>query len=144
MTRILVIHGAGMAMRGKALIEVFGPMTLPEYDAAIRGYAADLGIEVEIFLSNSEGAVIDRLYAAHDESVDGAIINPAGFTRGYPALVAAIGQVRFPTVEVHISNPARRGTVSEIATATRMCVAGFGVEGYRLALAGLKAATGKN
>jgi 3-dehydroquinate dehydratase-2 len=144
MTRILVIHGAGMAMRGKALIEVFGPMTLPEYDAAIRGYAADLGVEVEIFLSNSEGAVIDRLYAAHDEGVDGAIINPAGFTRGYPALVAAIGQVRFPTVEVHISNPARRGTVSEIATATRMCVAGFGVEGYRLALAGLKAAAGKN
>jgi 3-dehydroquinate dehydratase-2 len=144
MTRILVIHGAGMAMRGKALIEVFGPMTLPEYDAAIRGYAADLGVEAEIFLSNSEGAVIDRLYAAHDEGVDGAIINPAGFTRGYPALVAAIGQVRFPTVEVHISNPARRGTVSEIATATRMCVAGFGVEGYRLALAGLKAAAGKN
>jgi 3-dehydroquinate dehydratase-2 len=144
MTRILVVHGAGMAMRGKALIEVFGPMTLPEYDAAIRGYAAELGVEVEIFLSNSEGAVIDRLYAAHDEGVDGCIINPAGFTRGYPALVAAIGQVRFPTVEVHISNPARRGTVSEIATATRMCVAGFGVEGYRLALAGLKAAAGKN
>jgi 3-dehydroquinate dehydratase-2 len=144
MPRILVIHGAGMAMRGKSLIEVFGPMTLPEYDAAISGYAAELGLEVEIFLSNSEGAVIDRLYAAHDEKFDGAIINPAGFTRGYPALVAAIGQVGFPTVEVHISNPARRGTVSEIATATRCCVAGFGVEGYRLALQGLKAIIGRN
>jgi 3-dehydroquinate dehydratase-2 len=144
MTRILVIHGAGMNMRGKSLVEVFGPMTLPEYDTAIRGYAAELGIEAEIFHSNSEGAVIDRLYAAHDEAVDGAILNPAGFTRGYPALVAAIGQVRFPVVELHISNPARRGTVSDVATAARMCVAGFGVEGYRLALAGLKAAAGKS
>ena len=144
MTRILVIHGAGMEMRGQSLIEVFGPMTLPEYDKAIRGYAGELGVEVEIFLSNSEGAVIDRLYAANEEPVDGCVLNPAGFMRGYPALVAAIGQVRFPTVEVHISNPARRGTVSEIATATRCCIAGFGVEGYRLALQGLKAVIGKN
>jgi 3-dehydroquinate dehydratase-2 len=139
MPRILVIHGAGMSMRGKAQTEIFGTMTLPEYDAAIRDYAGALGLEVEIFSSNSEGAVIDRLFAAHDEGVDGAIINPDGFTRGYPALVAAIGRVRFPTVEVHISNPARRGTVSEIATATRCCVAGFGIEGYRLALQGLRA-----
>jgi 3-dehydroquinate dehydratase-2 len=139
MPRILVIHGAGMSMRGKAQTEIFGTMTLPEYDAAIRDYAGALGLDVEIFSSNSEGTVIDRLFAAHDEGVDGAIINPDGFTRGYPALVAAIGRVRFPTVEVHISNPARRGTVSEIATATRCCVAGFGIEGYRLALQGLRA-----
>jgi 3-dehydroquinate dehydratase-2 len=141
--KILIIHGAGMDMRGKALIEVFGPMKLPEYDAAIRGYAAELGVAVDIFHSNIEGEVINRLYAAHDGDVQGAIINPAGFTRGYPALVAAIGQVRFPVVEVHISNPARRGTVSDIATATRCCVAGFGVEGYRMALAGLKALAAK-
>lgn len=85
MTKILVIHGAGMSMRGKAQVEVFGPMTLPEYDAAIRGYAAALGVEVEIFHSNLEGEVIDRVYAAHDDTtIDAAIINPDGFTRGYP------------------------------------------------------------
>jgi 3-dehydroquinate dehydratase II len=143
LTKILVIHGAGMGMRGKTQTEIFGTMMLPEYDAAIRGYAAALGIEVEIFRSNSEGAVIDRLYAAHDEDFDGAIINPSGYTRGYPALVAALGQVRFPTIEVHISNPARRGTQSEIATASRGTVTGFGIAGYELALRGLKAIIAK-
>ena len=138
MAKILVIHGAGMNMRGKAQIEVFGPMKLPEYDKHIRKYASELGIKVEIFHSNIEGAVINRLYAAHDGAVDGAIINPAGFTTGYPALTAAIGQVKFPTIELHISNPARRGRVSEIATACRGVVTGFGIFGYWVAMRGLK------
>ena len=138
MPRVLVIHGAGMNMRGKAQIDVFGPMTLPEYDKHIRQYASDLGIEVEIFHSNIEGEVINRFYAAHDGGVDGAIINPAGFTTGHPALVAAIAQVKFPTIELHISNPARRGRVSEIATTTRGVVTGFGIFGYYLALRGIR------
>ena len=112
--KILVVHGAGMNMRGKAQVEIFGPMTLPEYDAKIRAYAHELGVEIEIFHSNIEGEVINSLYAAHDEVVEGAIINPAGYSRGYPALIAAIGNVGFPTIEVHISNPARRGDVSEV------------------------------
>ena len=144
MAKILIIHGAGMNMRGKALIEIFGKLTLPEYDAAIRGYAAALGLDVEIFHSNIEGEVINRLYAAHDQpDIAAAIINPDGFTRGYPALVGAIQRVRFPMVEVHISNPARRGTHSDIATATQCCIAGFGIEGYDLALRGLKALIAK-
>ncbi len=143
MTRILVIHGAGMNMRGKAQTEIFGTLTLPEYEARIVGHAAALGLDVTFFHSNIEGEVIDRLYAAHEEEVDGAIINPDGYTRGYPALVAALGRGRFPTVEVHVSNPARRGTVSDIATAARGCVAGFGIEGYRMALSGLKAMAAK-
>jgi 3-dehydroquinate dehydratase-2 len=144
MTKALVIHGAGMSMRGKAQVDVFGPMTLPEYDAAIRGYATALGMEVEIYHSNLEGEVINRLYAAHDDTtIDAAIINPDGFTRGYPALVAAIGRVRYPTIEVHMSNPARRGTSSDVATASRGTVTGFGIVGYELALRGLKALVGK-
>ena len=138
MPRVLVIHGAGMNMRGKAQIDVFGPMTLPEYDKHIRQYASDLGIEVEIFHSNIEGEVINRFYAAHDGGVDGAIINPAGFTTGHPALVAAIAQVKFPTIELHISNPARRGRVSEIAPACRGVLTGFGIFGYYLALRGVR------
>lgn len=138
MGKILVIHGAGMSMRGKVQTEIFGPMTLPEYDEHIRGYAKELGFEVDIFHSNNEGDVIDRIYAAHDSGVSGAIINPAGFTSGYPALVAAIAQVKFPTIEVHISNPARRGAVSEIARAARGVVTGFGIFGYCLAMRGLK------
>ena len=136
--KILVIHGAGMNMRGKAQVEIFGPMTLPEYDAKIRNFAQELGVEVEIFHSNIEGEVINRLYAANDEAIAGAIINPSGYTRGYPALVAAIGNVGFPTIEVHISNPARRGLASEVATTCLGAVAGFGIAGYALALRGLK------
>jgi 3-dehydroquinate dehydratase-2 len=137
--KVLVIHGAGMNMRGKVQTEIFGPMTLPEYDEHIRAFAAELRIDVEIFHSNNEGDVIDRFYAAHEEGFAGAIINPAGFTSGYPALVAAIAQVKFPTIEVHVTNPARRGRVSDIARSTRGVVTGFGVESYYLALRGIQA-----
>ena len=138
MPKILVIHGAGMNMRGKAQLDVFGPTTLPEYDQHIRQYASELGIEVEIFHSNIEGEVINKLYAAHDGGVAAAIINPAGYTTGHPALAAAITQVKFPVFELHISNPARRGRVSEIAPACRGVLTGFGIFGYFLALRGIR------
>jgi len=70
MPKILVIHGAGMNMRGKVQLDVFGPMTLPEYDERIRGYAKELGVEVEIFHSNVEGEIVNKLYAANDAGVD--------------------------------------------------------------------------
>ena len=138
MPKILIVHGAGMNMRGKAQIDIFGKMTLPEYDQHIRRYASELGVEVEIFHSNVEGEVINKFYAAHDGAIDAAIINPAGYTTGYPALVAAIAQVRYPTIELHISNPARRGRESEIASACRGVVTGFGIFGYYLAMRGVK------
>src|SRR5436853_4527362 len=105
MTRVLVIHGAGMNMRGKVHVDIFGPMTLPEYDERIRGYAAELGVEVEIFHSNIEGEVVNKLYEANDKGCDAALFHPAGVSSGYPALVAAISHVRFPTGEIHLSNP---------------------------------------
>ena len=58
------------------------------------------------------------------------MFNPAGFSRGYPALTAAISQVTFPVIEVHISNPVRRGPVSDTATVSQGMVTGFGVLGY--------------
>jgi 3-dehydroquinate dehydratase II len=135
---VLVIHGAGMNMRGKVQIDVFGPMTLPQYDEHIRRYARELGVDVEMFHSNIEGEVINRLYEAHERDVDGAIINPAGYTTGHPALGAAIAQVKYPTIELHVSNPARRGAVSDIARVARGTIAGFGVFGYYMALRGLQ------
>ena len=138
MAKILIIHGAGMNMRGKVQTEIFGTMTLPEYDQRIRGYAAELGIDIEIFHSNIEGEVVNRLYAASDEGFAAAIFNPAGFSRGYPALTAAISQVKFPTIEVHISNPVRRGPISDTAQVSQGMVTGFGVAGYYLALRGLR------
>jgi 3-dehydroquinate dehydratase-2 len=137
MSKVLIVHGAGMNMRGKAQIDVFGPMTMPEYDQHIRRYAAELGIEIEIFHSNLEGQVVNKFYEAHERGFDAAIINPAGYTTGYPALMNAIAQVRFPTFELHISNPARRGRESEIARVSRGVVTGFGVFGYYVALRGI-------
>jgi 3-dehydroquinate dehydratase-2 len=128
-----------MNMRGKVQTEIFGTMTLPEYDAKIRGYAAELGLDVEIFHSNIEGEVINKLYEASDKGVDAAIFNPAGFSTGYPALYAAISQVKYPTLEVHISNPMRRGMVSDTGKVCQGVLTGFGIAGYELALRGVKA-----
>lgn len=136
--KILVVQGAGMNMRGKTQTEIFGTMTLEQYNQHIVEYASELDVEVEIFHSNVEGEVINRLYAANDEGFDGALFNPAGFSRGYPALTAAISQVRFPTIEVHISNPVRRGPISDTAQVSQGIVAGFGVAGYYLALRGVR------
>jgi len=138
MSKVLVIHGAGMNMRGKVQLDIFGPMTLPEYDEHIRGCAKELGVEVEIFHSNIEGEIVNKLYAANDQGFDAAIFNPAAFGSGYPALVAALSQVKFPTTEVHISNPIRRGPASQTAAVSQSIVAGFGVAGYALALRGMR------
>ena len=127
MAKVLVIHGAGMNMRGKVQTEIFGPMTLPEYDERIRGYAAELNLEVEIFHSNIEGEVVNKIYDANDKGFDAALFNPAAFGTGYPALVAALSQVKFPTIELHMSNPVRRGPVSETATVSLGLVTGFGI-----------------
>jgi 3-dehydroquinate dehydratase-2 len=138
MPKVLIVHGAGMNMRGKVQTDVFGTMTLKEYDEHIKKYAAELGLEVELFHSNIEGEVINKFYQAHENGIDAALINPAGYTTGHPALVAAIAQVKFPTIEVHISNPARRGGVSEITRVSRGVVTGFGIFGYYLALRGVR------
>lgn len=138
MTKILVIHGAGMNMRGKVQVDVFGPMTLAGYDARIQEYAKALGITATTFHSNIEGEVINRIYAASDDGFDGALINPAGYMTGYPALCLAISQVAYPTIEVHISNPAKRGLISDVAKVCRATIAGFGIAGYDLAFKALQ------
>ena len=138
MTKVLVIQGVGMNMRGKAQIEIFGTATLEEINEQIRGYADSLGIDVEIFHSNIQGEVINALYDAHDRGIDAALINPAGYTTSPGPLPAAIAQVGFPVIEVHASNPASRGTVSSIQPACKGSVHGFGVYGYYLALEAAK------
>jgi 3-dehydroquinate dehydratase II len=136
--KVLVIQGAGMNMRGKAEVEIFGPMSLDQLNAQIRGYADELGIEVEFFQSNIEGEVCDALYAAHDGQVDAALINPAGYMRGSGPLPNAIHQVRFPVIEVHVSNPVSRGVVSNTLPMCKGSVTGFGPLSYKFALAALR------
>jgi 3-dehydroquinate dehydratase-2 len=138
MTKVLVIHGAGMNMRGKAQVEVFGTMTLADYNEQIKAYGESVGVEVEFFHSNIEGEVVNAIYDAHDRDVDAAIINPAAYSSNTGPLRAAIAQVRYPVIEVHVSNPTARGGVSNIQPVSKASVYGFGVYGYYLALEGIK------
>ena len=134
MSKVLVIQGAGMNMRGKSQVEIFGSATLEEIDEQIVGYAEGLGIDVELFHSNIEGEVVNALYDAHDRDFDAALINPAGYTTVAGPLRSAITQVKFPVFEVHVSNPTARGTVSQVLPVCKGAVYGCGVYGYRLAL----------
>ena len=142
MGKVLVIQGAGMNMRGKAQVEIFGPATLAEIDEQVQGYAEGLGMDVELFHSNIEGEVVNALYDAHERDFDAALINPAGFTTGSGPLRGAIAQVKFPVYEVHMSNPTARGTVSQVLPVCKGAVYGFGVYGYRLALEAVRQQSG--
>ena len=142
MDRVLVIHGLGMNMRGKVKREVFGSMTLPEYDRQIEEAARELRFSAEIVQSNFEGEIVNKLYDAAERGFAGAVINPAGFSIGYRGLTVAIEQVGFPVVEVHVSNPANRGIQSDLSKVCRATVTGLGVTGYKLALVGLKEVIG--
>ncbi len=137
MTKVLVIQGAGLNMRGKVQIEVFGPMTLELMNQEIQRYAKELKVEVEIFHSNIEGEVINAIYDASDRGMDAALINPGGYTAGAQALRGAIAQVKYPVIEIHASNPTSRGTVSLIGPACKGLVYGFGVYSYYLGLQGV-------
>ncbi len=134
MPNVLVIHGAGMNMRGKTQLDLFGPLTLDDYNKRIEGYARDLKLGLRIFHSNIEGEVVNALYAAHDGGVDVAVINPSAYMNGAPALLNAVRQVRFPIIEVHTSNPEARGIHSVFAPVARGLIYGFGLFGYYLAL----------
>ena len=126
MTKILVIQGAGMNMRGRAQIEIFGTTTLDEINDAVRRYAEELGVEVEIFHSNIEGEVVNALYAAHDGDMDAAVINPSGYTTGTGPLPTAITQVRFPSYRSPCVKPfTARGVVSKVQPVSRGLVYGF-------------------
>jgi len=138
LTKVLVVHGAGINMRGKFQVEIFGTATMEDYSKQIQKYADELEIEIEIFHSNIEGEVIDKFYQSHIDGFDAAIINPAGYSSGHPALVAAISQVEFPTLEVHISNPAARGNNSEISPVCKGVITGFGLYGYYIGLKAIK------
>ena len=135
MTKVLVLHGQGMELRGTVDIEIFGTMTLPEYDEHIQEYASEVGVDVEIFHSNEEGEVIAKLKGT---DANAALINPGGYTTGHPALADTIREAPIPTLEIHMSNPASRGRISEIGPACRGVITGMGIVGYNLGLQAAK------
>ena len=105
MTRVLVLQGPNLNLLGTREPEIYGRETLDEIHAGIRGRAAELGLAVDFFQSNHEGALIDRLHA---RDFDVAIVNAGGLTHTSVALRDALLAIERPFVEVHLSDPSRR------------------------------------
>lgn len=139
--RVLVIHGPNLNLLGEREPEIYGTLTLDEINRRIRDEAAELGIEVRCFQSNSEGAIIDAIHGARREA-DAIIINPGAYTHYSVAIRDALAAVALPAIEVHLSNVHAREEFrrhSVIAPVVRGQIVGLGVQGYLLALRGLKA-----
>tara|TARA_Y100000590_G_scaffold352496_1_gene405075 strand:+ start:96 stop:584 length:489 start_codon:yes stop_codon:yes gene_type:complete len=137
MTNVLIIHGLGMERRGIEQIDVFGTMKIDDYNEAITKFADELEVSIEIFHSNDESEVISKLLES-ESFFDGVLINPAGYTKGFPQLADCISSSKVPCVEIHFSNPAKRGRDSDIAPVCVGVITGAGVYGYYLGLMALK------
>ncbi|MBO7047907.1 MAG: type II 3-dehydroquinate dehydratase [Spirochaetia bacterium] len=136
MKKILVINGPSLNMLGIREPEIYGTATFSELEESIRNWASELGVEVKLFQSNHEGAIIDEIQAAYGK-FDGIVINPAGYTHTSVAIPDAIKAVGIPAVEVHISDVDNREDFRRISYVRSACIAtikGKGFPGYREAL----------
>ncbi|HVB54530.1 MAG TPA: type II 3-dehydroquinate dehydratase [Candidatus Acidoferrales bacterium] len=134
--RILVLHGPNLNLLGSRQPEIYGTATLAEIDAAIASRGAELGVDVRSEQSNSEGGLVDAVQGARG-SVDGIVINPAGYSHSSVAIRDALLAVGLPAVEIHLSNPSAREEFRHVDLVAGAClgvVAGFGQRGYLMAL----------
>lgn len=139
--RVLVVNGPNLNLLGVRRPEVYGDTTLPELEELCRAWGAALGLEVETFQTNHEGAIIDRLHGALGRA-DAVILNPGALTHYSYALHDAVEAISLPVVEVHLSDIGRREgwrAHSVVSPACALTISGHGVEGYREALEWLAA-----
>jgi 3-dehydroquinate dehydratase-2 len=136
---VLVIHGPNLNMLGKREPEIYGNTTLDEINTDLEKLGKKLGLSVETFQSNHEGAIVDKIQEAVTLK-KGMIINPAAYTHTSIAIRDALLLLDIPVIEIHISNIYKRKSfrqtsmISDVATAQ---IAGFGVKGYLMALEAL-------
>ena len=119
--------------------DIYGSQTMEDIHQQLAKEAADLGMDISFYQSNSEGALVDRLQAAYGQQ-DGVILNPAAYTNTSIALYDAIKAVSLPVIEVHLSNIHAREEMrwrSLLAPACLGQIAGLGSMGYSLALLAL-------
>lgn len=139
--RVAVIHGPNLQLLGRREPHVYGTDTLEDVDRALGEVADELGVEVESFQSNHEGAILDFVDEASSR-VDGFLLNPGALTHTSVALRDALTGVGRPFVEVHLSNTQaredfrRRSLLSDVAAGV---VYGFGPDSYLLGLRGMVA-----
>jgi 3-dehydroquinate dehydratase-2 len=137
--RILVIHGPNLNLLGRREPEIYGRMTLDEINSQLAALGAQLGLALETFQSNHEGAIVDRIQQAAGV-YDGLIINAAAFTHTSIAIRDALAILKVPVIEVHLSNIHRREPfrhTSMTAGVVTGQILGLGAAGYALALRGL-------
>ncbi|NLP16813.1 MAG: type II 3-dehydroquinate dehydratase [Clostridiales bacterium] len=135
--RILVVNGPNLNFLGIREKEVYGDRDYFSLVSLIEKKAAELNIEVEVFQSNGEGEIIDRLQKAYNDNVDGIIINPAAYTHYSYAIRDALACFNIPKIEVHISNIYKREEFRHNSVTASVCdgqITGLGFEGYLLAM----------
>ena len=134
--KILVINGPNLNLLGLREREIYGNESYEDLLDYIRRTAAELGVEVELFQSNHEGALVDAIQQAYGR-VDGIVINPAAYTHTSIAILDALKAVSIPAVEVHLSDVLQREDFRHISYADMACIktfSGMGFAGYAAAL----------
>ena len=134
--RIQIINGPNLNLLGLREPDIYGRETLADIEKNCAGLARELGLECGFFQSNHEGRIIDRIQQAR-ETADGIIINPGAFTHTSIAILDALNAFEGPVIEVHLSNIHRREAFrhkSFVSLRADGVLAGFGAQGYQLAL----------
>ena len=138
--KFLVINGPNLNMLGLREPSIYGERSYKALVELIETVCRDEEIQVEVFQSNHEGAIVDKIQAAYGV-FDGIIINPAAYTHTSVAILDALKAVSIPTVEVHISDVSTRESFRQVSYAGMACVKtymGQGFEGYAMAIRYLK------
>ncbi len=135
--KFVMLHGINHNMFGKRDPKQYGTITLDEINASIVALGNELGVEVEHFQTNDEGAMCDRIHQAFHQKVDGVMINAGAWTHYSIGIRDAIEMLKCPVVEVHMSNIHAREPFREhsvLAAIVTGQVVGFGSDSYLLAL----------
>ncbi len=140
MIRCLILHGPNLNLLGTREPEVYGKTTFDDLNRRLKEFARDLGMEIRIIQSNSEGQLIDAIHDAMTWA-DGIVINPGAYTHYSYAIRDALAAVRLPAIEVHVSNVHAREEWRRHSVVAPVCVGqiiGLGPRGYRIALEAIK------
>ena len=136
MPTVYVLNGPNLNLLGKRQPHIYGHETLADVERDCRALAGELGVDLVFFQSNHEGAIIDMIHEAR-QNAQAIIINPAAFTHSSVAILDALNTFDGPVIEVHISNVHKRESFrhhSYVSLRADGVIAGFGVEGYELAV----------
>ncbi len=138
--KVLVINGPNINMLGIREPEIYGNKNYNTLINEIHTHAADISVSVELYQSNHEGCIVDKIQAAYG-NFDAIVINPAAYTHTSIAILDALKSVGLPCVEVHISDVSIREEFRQISYVRQYCektIMGQGFNGYLLALDYLK------